>query len=80
MHNWSKTTIRDVPLSLRLYSTFGGIWGYSFRMISRSASSWYYVKKKYKLKVNFSYNILFLSSQFFHLIQFLLILILVFIW
>ena len=38
-HSWSKTAISDLPLSLRLYSTFGGIWGYSFRRISRSASS-----------------------------------------
>ena len=51
-----------------------------FSPLNRPFSPWYYVKKKYKLKVNFSYNILFLSSQFFHLIQFLLILILVFIW
>ena len=38
-HNWSRTAIRDLPLSLRLYSTFGGICGYSFLMISRSVSS-----------------------------------------
>ena len=38
-HNWSRTAIRDLPRSLRLYSTFGGICGYSFLMISRSASS-----------------------------------------
>ena len=39
IHNWSKITIKDFPLSLRRYSTFGGIWGYSFRIISRSFSS-----------------------------------------
>ena len=54
--------------------------GETYSPLLYSLLFWYYVKKKYKLKVNFSYNILFLSSQFFHLIQFLLILILVFIW
>ena len=38
-HSWSKTAIKDFPLPLRLYSTLGGIWGYSFRMMSRSDSS-----------------------------------------
>ena len=38
MHSWSRTAIRDFPRSLRLYSTFGGICGYSLLIISRSDS------------------------------------------
>ena len=38
-HNWSSTFINDFPRSLKLYSTFGGIWGYSVLMIKLSASS-----------------------------------------
>ena len=36
IQSWSKTFIKDHPLSLSLYSTFGGIWGYSFLVMSRS--------------------------------------------
>ena len=39
MHSWSRTAIRDFPRSLRLYSTFGGICGYSLLIISRSDSN-----------------------------------------
>ncbi len=38
-HIPSKIGIRDLPRSVRLYSTFGGIWGYSSRWTSWSASS-----------------------------------------
>ena len=38
-HIWSRIGIRDLPRGVRLYSTLGGIWGYSSRWISRSASS-----------------------------------------
>ena len=38
-HNWSNTVISDFPRSLRLYSTLGGICGYSVRTIRRSASN-----------------------------------------
>ena len=31
VHIWSKIGISDLPRSVRLYSTFGGIWGYSSR-------------------------------------------------
>ncbi len=38
-HIWSKMGIKDFPRSVRLYSTLGGIWGYSSRWTSWSASS-----------------------------------------
>lgn len=38
-HIPSRMGIRDFPLSVRLYSTFGGICGYSSRWTSWSASS-----------------------------------------
>ena len=35
-HNLSKISISDFPLSDKLYSTLGGICGYSFRIIKPS--------------------------------------------
>lgn len=39
--SWSKTVIKDFPLSLRRYSTLGGICGYSVLTIKWSASNFF---------------------------------------
>lgn len=53
--SWSKTAIRDFPRSLRLYSTFGGICGYSVLMIRLSRSS------------SFRFVLRVLSDMFLHI-------------
>lgn len=39
VQSWSRIFIREIPRSDRRYSTLGGTWGYSLRIISRSLSN-----------------------------------------